>query len=136
MNLGTTDKVMVINDSPVWVWLQHPNYTPEVGEKIIGKWVHHDTPENLERIALDLTPLIGTGILPIMKYCPTRNKPGDYHEGELPPLCAYVTPETMAPIFLSLREMGLKDIYWRSNEDTSRDFAIRELYESLNNNPF
>lgn len=114
----------------VWVWLYSDDpdqFKPEVD----GKWVTHDSPEVLERLALDtLASHVASGEIKCLKYKYTFNSPFGLYADLLPPICIFANEEDKDEIHLLLLKEGLKDLYWKSNEDTIRD-KIKMLDERL-----
>ena len=101
-----------------WDWqaYSHPLYM-FYKEEIIGKWVYHDEPQNLEKLASKIRVVIAEGLSPLIKYRPKLNDPFGPFSHLLPPLCVYSIPECEERLHDALVKFGLEDIYWQSNGD-------------------
>ncbi len=116
--------ILVKNYYPKWIKFYHPDYLEHI-PKLSGKWVHHDAPERLETIAIDFTQFILEGLTVEIKYKPVLNDPKGPFSKLLPPICIYSEPEHKDVLYDRIKQYGLPDIYWQSNE------ATRELHKNI-----
>lgn len=111
-----------------WSWQCqiHPLYDQmRMRNGISGKFVHHDMPERLAELSLQLRCVIAQGLSPASKYRPVLNDPDGPFRNLLPPLCIYSSDRHKEALYRALVRHGLRDIYWQSNE------ATRALHASL-----
>lgn len=105
------------NEGWSWQYQLHPLYDV-MRTGITGKFVHHDLPEKLAALALELRDVIAQGLSPALKYRPTLSHPYGPFGHLLPPLCVYGTEAHKERLYKVLVRRGLRNIYWQSNEAT------------------
>jgi hypothetical protein len=107
-----------------WRYFLHPQYN-QYHDRIIGKWVYHGDPKNLEEVSFRLLPVIARGWSPAMKYRTTLNNPEGPFSHLLPPLCVYSTNNCKEGLERQILALGIRNIYWQLDQTT------RELHEKL-----
>jgi len=114
------EDVIILNQYPNWIYFLHPDSDKHI-DKIIGKWVHHNTPEKLENLAQEFVQLIIEGLCSQFKFRPTLNGSTSPYYRILPPMCIYSDTENKDRVHTRLKQYNLSNLYWQSNEETERE---------------